>query len=222
MRKSQVILVSAAIALSLAACADANQSASAPGDGEAVGTAMQCEYPSDQMEPARPVDPPPGTNVPNQGTVNATLQLTAGEINLTLDRDKAPCTVNSFLSLAEQEYFDDTDCHRLVDQGIFILQCGDPTATGMGGPGYSFADETTDDLTYTSGVVAMANRGPDTNGSQFFLVFDDSALPPDYTVFATMDDAGLEVVRGIARAGAGDAGPEKPNAEAHIKSVTLG
>ena len=183
---------------------------------------MQCEYPSDQMEPARPVDPPPGTNVPNQGTVNATLQLTAGDVNLTLDREKAPCTVNSFLSLAEQEYFDDTDCHRLVDQGIFILQCGDPTATGMGGPGYSFADETTDNLTYTSGVVAMANRGPDTNGSQFFLVFDDSALPPDYTVFAMMDDAGLEVVRGIARAGAGDAGPQKPNAEAHIKSVTLG
>lgn len=214
--------MSAAVALTLSACADANQSASAPGDGESVGTAMQCEYPSDQMEPARPVDPPPGTNVPNQGTVNATLQLTAGDVNLTLDREKAPCTVNSFLSLAEQEYFDDTDCHRLVDQGIFILQCGDPTATGMGGPGYSFADETTDNLTYTSGVVAMANRGPDTNGSQFFLVFDDSALPPDYTVFAMMDDAGLEVVRGIARAGAGDAGPQKPNAEAHIKSVTLG
>lgn len=214
--------MSVAVALTLSACADANQSASNSGDGESVSTATQCEYPSDQMEPARPVDPPPGTNVQHQATVSATLQLTAGDINLTLDRAKAPCTVNSFLSLAEQEYFDDTDCHRLVDEGIFILQCGDPTATGMGGPGYSFADETTDDLTYISGVVAMANRGPDTNGSQFFLVFDDSALPPDYTVFATMDDAGLEVVRGIARAGTGDAGPEKPNAEAHIKSVTLG
>ncbi|WP_297740127.1 peptidylprolyl isomerase [uncultured Tessaracoccus sp.] len=220
MRVSQVSILFVAIALGLSACADANQSASSSGDG--LSTATQCDYPSDQTEPARPVDPPPGTNVPNQGTVNATLQLTAGDINLTLDREKAPCTVNSFLSLAEQEYYDNTQCHRLVDEGIFILQCGDPTGTGLGGPGYTFADETTNDLTYTSGVVAMANRGPDTNGSQFFLVFDDSELPPHYTVFATMDDAGLEIIRGIARAGAGDAGPAKPNAEARIKSVTLG
>ena len=208
--------------LGLVACSDANQSAN-PGDGDAsVGTATSCKYLADQSDPAKPVDPPPETNVPNQGTVQATLKFTAGDVTLRLDRAKAPCTVNNFLALAQQEYFDDTSCHRLVDHGIFVLQCGDPTGTGRGGPGYTFADETTKSLTYTSGVVAMANRGPDTNGSQFFLVFDDSDLPPDYTVFATMDDAGLDVIRGIAAAGVSPDGGETPNAEARITGVVLG
>lgn len=187
-----------------------------------MGTAASCEYLADGSEPAKPVDPPSESNVVNRGTTQATLQFTAGEVKLTLDNEHTPCTVNSFLSLAEQGYFDETSCHRLVDTGIFVLQCGDPTGTGTGGPGYTFADETSSDMHYTAGVVAMANRGPDTNGSQFFLVFDDSDLPPDYTVFGSMDEAGLEVIRGIAAAGVSPTAPPAPNAQAHISSVALG
>ena len=218
-KKPAVILAAAALALSLAACADANDSAGL--DGQTAAQAATCEYPSDG-EPARAVDPPQTTDVPNAGTTTATLHLSAGDVEITLDREQAPCAVNSFLSLAQQGYFDETDCHRMTDSGIFILQCGDPTATGTGGPGYVFADEVTDDLQYTRGTVAMANRGPDTNGSQFFLVWDDSPLGPDYTVFGELDDAGLDVVGGIAAQGIDAGDGITPIAEAHITGVTVG
>ncbi len=203
--------------LLLHACGDANQSSS----GDEMVQATSCSYPVGG-DPARPVDPPPTTDISNAGTSTATLSLTAGDVEITLDREGAPCTVNSFESLAAQGFFDDTDCHRLTDFGIFVLQCGDPTGTGTGGPGYSFADETDSSMTYPAGTVAMANAGPDTNASQFFLVWDDSELPPDYTVFGTMDQAGLDVVAGIAAQGVEADGSERPIAEARITSVTLG
>ena len=132
---------------------------------------------------------------------------------MTLDAEGAPCTVNSFLSLAEQEYFDDTDCHRLTTEGIFVLQCGDPTGTGSGGPGYSFADELDGSETYPAGTLAMANAGPDTNGSQFFVVYDDSSLPADYTVFGALDEASTKTVADIAEkgtdSGASDGAPKE-------------
>ena len=220
MRITRSFLIAAAL-LAATACSDANQSASTGDDGSPA-TGVTCEYPADGEEPAKPVDPPSTSDVPNRGTASATLQLSAGDVELTLDQEQAPCTVHSFLSLAEQGYFDDTRCHRLVDEGIFILQCGDTTAKGTGGPGYTFADETRDDLRYEAGVVAMANRGPDTNGSQFFLVFDDSELPPDYTVFGRMSDAGLGVVREVAAGGVSPTDPPAPNVEARITGVTLG
>ena len=108
------------------------------------------------------------------------------------------------MSLATQGYFDGTICHRLTtleESGIAVIQCGDPSGTGSGGPGYTFADETTGDEKYTAGVIAMANRGPDTNGSQFFIVYDDSPLPPDYTVFGSIDDASLKPDPGPGRPG---------------------
>ena len=135
-----------------------------------------CEY-SLSGTAARPVAPPPSTGVPTSGTISYVLSMTNGAVTITLDRAMAPCTVNSFVSLAEQGYFDDTKCHRLADSGIFILQCGDPSGTGKGGPGYEFANETDGTETYTEGVVAMANGGPGSNGSQFFLVWADSTQP---------------------------------------------
>ena len=126
-----------------------------------------CEY-SLSGTAARPVAPPPSTGVSTSGTISYVLSMTNGAVTITLDRAMAPCTVNSFVSLAEQGYFDDTKCHRLADSGIFILQCGDPSGTGKGGPGYEFANETDGTETYTEGVVAMANGGPGSNGSQFF------------------------------------------------------
>jgi peptidyl-prolyl cis-trans isomerase B (cyclophilin B) len=148
-------------------------------------------------------------------------------VAITLDRAKAPCAVRSFESLAEQGYFDQTSCHRLVDgNGLYILQCGDPTATGTGGPGYSFADELAGITGYPAGTVAMANAGPDTNGSQFFLVYEDSQLPASYTVFGTVDPAGLEDIRAIGMGGqdgsSGASGGGKPELPAEITSVSVG
>jgi peptidyl-prolyl cis-trans isomerase B (cyclophilin B) len=129
-------------------------------------------------------------------------------IELALDPAAAPCTVQSFVTLAEAAYFDGTTCHRLTtSETLSVLQCGDPTGTGSGGPGYEFDDETTPDLTYPRGTVAMANAGPGTNGSQFFLVYGDSQLPPDYTVFGTVT-AGLEVLDEIAAGGVAGGGTD--------------
>lgn len=224
MRIRALSLLSAAALLSLSACADANQSNP---DNVTAENTTTCEYPP-AGEPAKAVDAPPSENVPTQGEVTVTLGLTAGDVTITMDRAKAPCTVNSFVSLAEQGYFDDTVCHRLTDFGIFVLQCGDPSATGMGGPGYSFADELepikhlSDTEAYPTGTVAMANAGRDTNGSQFFLVYADSQLKPNYNVFGTMDQAGIDVVGGIAAQGVDAGDGQSPIAEARITSVALG
>jgi peptidyl-prolyl cis-trans isomerase B (cyclophilin B) len=196
----------------------------AAGTGAAAGTTT-CDYPA-AGQAAKPAKPPATTGVPATGQVTYTLALTGGTVKITMDRAKAPCTVNSFASLADQGYFNDTSCHRLVDSGIFVLQCGDPSGTGGGGPGYSFADETTGKESYTSGAVAMANAGPDTNGSQFFLVWSDSTqLPPSYTVFGQMDKASRDVVAQMAGEGEdgsnGD-GDGKPNNPSRISTVTRG
>ena len=213
---------------SSAAPSSAVSSASTPADADPAG----CAYPA-EGEAAKPADPPPTGDVETSGTATYTLQFNGdapgqpgGDVTITMDRSATPCTVNSFVSLADQGYFDDTSCHRLADSGLFVLQCGDPTGTGSGGPGYSFADELAGGESYTRGVVAMANAGPDTNGSQFFLVWEDSTgLPPAYTVFGSMDSASRDVVAGMAGEGQdgsyGD-GTGKPNNPAKITAVTKG
>ncbi|MDO4784886.1 MAG: peptidylprolyl isomerase [Propionibacteriaceae bacterium] len=186
-----------------------------------VTRATQCVY-APAGDPARPVDPPPDKDVPTRGETAVTLRMSEGEVTITMDRAKAPCAVHSFESLAQQGYFDNTRCHRLVDHGIFILQCGDPTETGRGGPGYVFADELSGAETYGPGTVAMANAGPGTNGSQFFLVWADSPLPPKYTVFGKLDTDSLRVVQDIASQGVDADNPERPISEARINGVVLG
>lgn len=171
---------------------------------------------------AKPVDPPSRTGVATSGTVTFVLKMTEGDVTLKLDRNRAPCTVHAFESLAAQGFYDNTRCHRLTDSGIFVLQCGDPTGTGSGGPGYSFADETDGAEKYSRGTIAMANAGPNTNGSQFFLVWDDSKLPPNYTVFGSMPADSVDVVAGIASQGQDGTNPDgsgKPNSPAEIEAV---
>lgn len=189
----------------------------------AAAASVTCAYPK-SGEPARPVDPPE-TRAPASGTAAVTLSFAAGDVVVTMDRAKAPCTVNSFESLAGQGFYTGTRCHRLADNGLFMLQCGDPTGTGTGGPGYRFADEVDPASVYSAGTVAMANSGPDTNGSQFFLVYQDSKLPAAYTIFGHLDPASTAVVSKMAAEGQdgsyGD-GTGRPNNPAAITAVRSG
>jgi peptidyl-prolyl cis-trans isomerase B (cyclophilin B) len=133
----------------------------------------------------------------------AVLHTTQGDITFQALTDKAPCTTYSFRFLAEHGYYDRTHCHRLTTKGIFVLQCGDPTGTGSGGPGYEFPDENLAGATYPAGTVAMANAGPNTNGSQFFFTWADTTLAPAYTPFGRVI-SGMDVLRKIAAAGEDD------------------
>lgn len=185
----------------LGACGGDDGAADAAADPSADAETVSCAYP-DAGPASKPVDKPP-SEAPSEGQVGLTIATSAGDLVVTLDSQNAPCTVNSFRSLARQGYFDDTTCHRLTlpESGIAVLQCGDPTAAGTGGPGYSFADELTGTETYPAGTLAMANAGPDTNGSQFFVVYGDTPLPPDYTVFGSLDEASVGAVEEVAAGG---------------------
>lgn len=192
--------------------------------GSATGTAAgaTCDYVAAGTA-SKKVDKPSTTHVVNAGSVTLSFETSQGAIRVTGDRAKAPCTLNSLQSLASQGYFNDTICHRLTTGGLFVLQCGDPTATGRGGPGYRFADELTGKETYPAGTVAMANAGPNTNGSQFFLVYADSELGPRYTVIGQMDKASLETVQKIAKSGTTTGAADgKPKTEVKITKVTTG
>ncbi len=120
----------------------------------------------------------PPTSPDYKATYQATIHTNRGNIVINLLNSKATCTVNSFVYLASKSFFSNTHCHRLTTSGIFVLQCGDPTGTGEGGPGYKFNDENLTGAKYTAGTVAMANSGPNTNGSQFFLVYKNSLSLP--------------------------------------------
>jgi peptidyl-prolyl cis-trans isomerase B (cyclophilin B) len=155
---------------------------------------------------------------------SATLITTQGAITFRALTDKAPCTTYSFRFLAQRFYYNLTHCHRLVTQRIFVLQCGDPTGTGSGGPGYSFNDENLAGATYPAGTVAMANAGPNTNGSQFFFVTQDTTLRPNYTPFGVVT-RGMNVLAKIAAGGEDDQngpGDGYPNRYVGILSVVIG
>jgi peptidyl-prolyl cis-trans isomerase B (cyclophilin B) len=169
-----------------------------------------CAYPSDGQTPAKDVGTPSTTNLLAPTTLTLNLKVGSGAakpVAITLKAKTAPCTVNAISYLASKGYYDNTTCHRLTtaESGISVLQCGDPTATGSGGPGFSFADELSGSETYPAGTVAMANTGqPVSNGSQFFLVYGDTPLPAKYTVFGTIT-SGLDVVTAIGAAGSDNA-----------------
>ena len=205
------------------------------GAGDATGTSSDtCSYEKSVAPAAKKVKLPP-SSPPADLPESLTFGTTAGDIRVALEPAQAPCAVNALVSLADQGYFDGTSCHRLTTQGAFVLQCGDPSGTGRGGPGYTFADELVPDdprlqpcgseggqayCTYNVGTVAMANAGPDTNGSQFFLVYGNSLFPPDYTVLGHLDAAGLKVVKDIAAKGV-DASSPSPADGRPAESVTI-
>jgi peptidyl-prolyl cis-trans isomerase B (cyclophilin B) len=197
-----------------------------------------CAFTPTPDEPAaKPAPVPPSGPVGTEGTVAVSLQTDRGPIPLTLDRSAGPCAVESFVNLVGAKYFDGTPCHRLTTSaGLKVLQCGDPTGLGTGGPGYTINDEPPTFLTpdpasgassYPRGTVAMAKTAaPDSGGSQFFLVYADSLLPPEYTVFGTIGEQGLATLDAIAAAGSdgssGSPDDGSPVAPVTVQTATLG
>ena len=214
-RRSTAVLTTIVAVLALAGCGGDDDATAT--DREPTGVA--CDYPDETQVPAsKDVDKPPA-DATVSGEVAVTFDTSVGTFDATLDADSAPCTVNSFVSLADQGYFDGTTCHRLTTEGIFVLQCGDPDGTGGGSPGYTFADELDGTETYGPGTLAMANRGADTNGSQFFIVYEETPLPSSYTVFGTVDEPTVELVRGVAANGTTPQFDGTPNTPVDISAV---
>ncbi|WKD61330.1 Peptidyl-prolyl cis-trans isomerase B [Corynebacterium ciconiae DSM 44920] len=193
---------------------------------------VTCSYEDSGREASREVSLPNQDDVPARGTVTVTLDTSQGPIGMQLDRSVSPCTVNAVEHLAKEGFYDDTICHRITTSGIHVLQCGDPSGEGSGGPGFQFANEFPTDeaseeakqqpVNYQRGTIAMANSGPDTNGSQFFLNYDDSPLPPMYTYFGTIDEAGLKTLDSIAEKGAADGASDgAPAEEVKISKATV-
>ncbi len=223
------------------AAASASKSASPSPTATATAVAEpahHCSYTA-ATPVARKVSFPPAT--PDYtASYQATLNTNLGKITFNLLNSKATCTVNSFVHLAEAGYFDNSQCHRLVASGIYVLQCGDPTATattklncsstsniGAGTPGYDFASENLTGAKYPAGTVAMANEGTATsNGSQFFIVYKDSTsgLTASYTPFATVS-SGLGIVQNVAKDGYScqyaSSGGGAPKKKVIIDSVTI-
>ena len=228
-----------ALALLAAACGDDDSSAPttadtvAPTTAAPEGTVTTTEYLTFRSQPTAcgAEAPAPAQELrfdrPDDlgltGTIAATIETSCGPIELALDAEQAPVTVNSFVFLAQNGYFDGTAVHRAYEG--FMVQMGDPTASGAGNPGYLLVDELPPaDFSYTRGVVAMANAGPNSAGSQFFIMLDDYPLPPDYTVFG-------EVVSGIESLDAmvtvpmgpnpGDAVPSRPLETIYIERIDV-
>ena len=181
--------------------------------------------------PAQPVQldaaPDPGTA--EGRTWTATITTSCGAVTVELLGEQAPQAVASFLALAREDFFAGTPCHRLTTAGIFVLQCGDPTGTGTGGPGYTFGpvENAPADDVYPAGTLAMARRGgdPASQGSQFFLVYEDSTIPSDaaggYTVFGRVTD-GLDVVQRVAEGGVAGGGTDgQPTRAITIEQVSV-
>jgi peptidyl-prolyl cis-trans isomerase B (cyclophilin B) len=216
---------------SVTATASATASASA---ATVTEPAHHCTYTSTTSgsTPSLPTSSPDYT-----ASYTATINTNRGPIKINLLNSKATCTVNSFVHLASTNFFNKTQCWRVDNSdGIYMLQCGDPTATattklscssstlGEGGPGYEFDDENLKGATYNAGTVAMANGGANTNGSQFFLVFKNTTLPASYTPFGTIT-SGLNILQNVAKAGTTctipSVGGGVPKEKVIVDSVTI-
>ena len=163
---------------------------------------------------------PPAMNINEDGNYSAVIETSLGSIEIELFTDIAPITVNNFVNLSKDGYYDNVIFHRVIKG--FMIQGGDPSGTGHGEmgkyPGYEFQDELNNPMQYEKGIVAMANRGPNTNGSQFFIMHVDYPLPYDYTIFGKVSN-GIDVVDAIANVQTGDM--DKPVDDVVINSVDI-
>ncbi len=220
-RATRPLLLALTAVLTLAACGDDSTSSNATVSGGASSSALPegCAAADGSAARRDTFDAAPPMCLQDGKRYTATIETTAGTLHVLMRPDIAPNTVNSFVNLARYHYFDGTTCHRAIRN--FVVQCGDPTATGQGGPGYEFPDELSKIEPYQIGSVAMANAGPDTNGSQFFIITGDdgAALPPRYTLFGVVEDNDLGVVAALdAMANTQDGPPLQP---IDISKVTI-
>jgi len=180
--------------------------------GSAAPAALSCAEPSDIRANDQTFATAPAPSPLSQKPARITLVTNCGPITIETLPDAAPLTVASEVFLTEQGYYDKTRCHRLTTAGILVLQCGDPAGDGTGGPGYSVPDENLPaegSVNYPAGTVAMANAGPGTAGSQFFIVYGDTSLPSGYTIWGTVTE-GLDLVQQIAALGVEGGGSDGP------------
>jgi cyclophilin family peptidyl-prolyl cis-trans isomerase len=161
-------------------------------------------------------DSAPDLTVDLSTKYTATVKTNHGDITIELLPERSPQTVNNFVFLARDGFYDGVIFHRVIKD--FMIQGGDPTGTGTGGPGYKFRDELEGDGTYSRGTVAMANSGPNTNGSQFFIMHKDVGLPHSYTIFGKVTD-GIDVVDSIASSKTGRS--DRPDNEVKIATVEV-
>ncbi|MFD0683607.1 protein kinase domain-containing protein [Actinomadura fibrosa] len=232
-KNSRLLVIGAVAAVALLAVAGTTAAVLLNGDDDKGGrpqsstttsasqAASRCTYLPATADKAVVKDV--GTPSPNpqaRGLVTATVQTNLGRMVLELDASKAPCTVNSMVYLANRKYYDGTSCHRLTTTTeLKVLQCGDPSGTGTGGPSYRFGSENLGPR-YARGVVAMANAGTaDSNGSQFFILYDDApTLSPSYTVFGRVT-GGMDIVDQVARAGVDGQDDGKPKRKITISTL---
>ena len=240
--RSQAALAALFISgLLLSACSTtgvSEEQASSPAPSESASASTPA--PSESAAPAAPASGGPckpsaavGSQPKDVGAPNDVLpaksytfnlKTNCGDIEITADAVKAPITVSTLAFLAKGGFYNGTICHRLTTQGLFVLQCGDPTATGGGGPNFTFKDENLPaqaDNNYPAGSVAMANSGPNTNGSQFFLVYADTTLGANYTLWGKITK-GLDIVKSIAEYGTADgSGDGAPKATVEIINASV-
>lgn len=232
--RSKFVLTALVMAIILSACGPSTSTEGYAADGVSSSNSLLTDQGSSSSSvPAESLDPavtstttsppgplsydgPPALAIDPSGHYTATITTNLGDIVMRLFADSAPLTVNNFLFLAQQGFYNGVIFHRVIPG--FMIQGGDPTGTGRGGPGYSFADELTAPQAYNRGIVAMANSGPNTNGSQFFIMHEDYGLPYSYTVFGEVT-AGMEVVDAIAAVPTGPR--DRPTTDVVIESISV-
>ncbi|MFJ4499883.1 peptidylprolyl isomerase [Streptomyces sp. NPDC088864] len=232
-RRSRRLMLSIASAVAVVAViGGATYFATRGDDGKDKTDAAASQSPSAEASPTEKPKPEPPMKIDKKARYEMSLKTSQGDIAFTMDASKTPHTTNSFKSLADKKFFDGTTCHRLTVGNVSVLQCGDPTGAGSGGPGYTIPDENLTTLgkadkdgyvVYPAGTVAMANTGqPHSGGSQFFLVYKDSKLPPAYTPFGTLDEKSLKVVQAVGEAGVEGGAPEgAPKKAVKIAKLTV-
>jgi peptidyl-prolyl cis-trans isomerase B (cyclophilin B) len=242
-RRQRVVIASVAGAVVLVAAGTVGLILAVAGDDEITplaeptaepGFVGECEW--IEVEPGSPGyadltevgTPPPVLETP-EGTGTLTMTTNRGEVSIEMDLAAVPCTSASFAHLAEVEFYNDTSCHRLVDENIYVLQCGDPTGTSSGGTTYKLAEEnlpTGQSPAYPKGSVAMAKTNqPNSTGTQFFIVFEDTELPPEYTLLGMVTE-GLDIIEEVAAGGHDGAfeptpGGGHPNEELVIETLAV-
>lgn len=206
MKRTVIAAIAISVLFSPSAVADTKSRAAKNGKAAAIKCAPT------KASGHAPKDVTPAQKLARKLPRAFTFKTNCGDIVVTTVGPKAPITITQLATLAKGGYFDYSLCHRLTTQGLYVLQCGDPTATGSGGPNFTYGSENLPAAVvnnYPAGTVAMANSGPGTNGSQFFLVFADTTLGANYTIWGTITE-GLDIVKAIAKAGVKGGGADGP------------